>query len=64
MTDITRTIARYAAAQLREPSTWRGLIYMLTSFGVAFSPEQTAAIVAFGFAVAGLIAVFVPDSTN
>lgn len=57
-------MARYAAAQLREPSTWRGITYLLTSAGVALSPEQTAAIVSAGLALSGAIGVFVPDSTD
>lgn len=57
-----RRLRAYAITQLGEPSTWRGVTLLLTSLGVALSPEQTAAIVALGLAVAGVIAVFIPDA--
>lgn len=44
--------------RLKENSTWRGLVALLTAFGVTLSPEQTNAIVAAGLAVIGLINVF------
>lgn len=47
----------------REPSTWRGLIWLLTAAGVALSPDQQAAIVAGGMAFAGLLGAFLSDST-
>lgn len=46
---------------LREPSTWRGLTWILTAAGVALNPDQMAAITAAGMAVAGLIGAFVRD---
>ena len=48
--------------RLREPSTWRGLILMLTALGVKLEPQQIEAIVTFGLATVGAIGVFVPDS--
>jgi hypothetical protein len=47
--------------RMKEPSTWRGLIAILTACGVALTPEQTEAIVAGGLAVIGLIGVFTSD---
>jgi hypothetical protein len=47
----------------REPSTWRGLVWLLTAAGVALSPDQQAAIVTGGMALAGLLGAFLPDST-
>jgi hypothetical protein len=44
-----------------EPSTWRGAVGILTAFGLTISPEQSAAIVAFGLGLSGLIAVFNKD---
>lgn len=46
---------------LDEPSTWRGLVWVLTSFGVILSPDQKESIVATGMAVAGLIGMFTSD---
>jgi hypothetical protein len=44
-------------ARLREPSTWRGLIWLLTALGVSLRPEVWEQIIALGMAVAGLIGV-------
>ena len=54
----------YFLARLKEPSTWRGIIAVLTALGVTISPEQTEAIVAVGLSVMGLIGIFSPDKTN
>ncbi len=51
----------YIIARLKEASTWRGLIAIVTSFGIAISPELTAAIVATGLALMGLIGAIFPD---
>ena len=49
-------------SRLKEPSTWRGLIWILTVFGVLLTPEQTEAIVLAGMALAGLLGVFCSDT--
>ena len=46
---------------LTEPSTWRGLVWLLTAAGLAVSPDQQAAIAAAGMAIAGAIGAFFPD---
>ena len=46
---------------LTEPSTWRGLVWMLTAAGLAVSTDQQAAIAAAGMAIAGAIGAFFPD---
>lgn len=43
---------------LRQPSTWRGLIGIAAAFGVALSPEQSAAIVTVAVALVGVVEVF------
>ena len=43
---------------LRQPSTWRGIISLITVFGVVLSPEQTTAIITAGVALIGVIEVF------
>jgi hypothetical protein len=50
--------------QFRQASTWRGLIYCAAASGIVLSPEQMEAIVAAGMAIAGLIAVFLPDEVK
>ena len=47
---------------LTEPSTWRGLVWLLTAAGLAVSPDQQAAIAAAGMAIAGAIGAFLPDT--
>jgi hypothetical protein len=43
---------------LKETSTWRGMISIVTAFGVVLSPEQSEAIIAAGLALMGVINVF------
>ena len=52
----------YIMERLKEASTWRGIVALITAFGVALSPEQVEAIVAFGLALIGVIGVFTRDS--
>lgn len=49
---------KWILKRLHEPSTWRGVVTVVTGAGVVLSPEQMEAIVAAGLAVAGLINVF------
>lgn len=41
--------------RLNEPSTWRGLIGLLTAAGIMLSPELSSAIIAAGLGLVGLI---------
>jgi len=50
----------YVLARLKEASTWRGVVYMLTALGVTISPAAAEAIIAAGMAIAGAIGVFLP----
>ena len=51
----------YLLSRAKEPSTWRGLILILTAIGVPIAPALGDSIVAVGLAVAGLIGVATPD---
>lgn len=51
---MLKTILEYASQQ----STWKGLIGLTTALGVVLSPEQSAAIIAAGMALVGVINVF------
>lgn len=54
---------RFAKVQGTQPSTWRGVVWLISSLGIVFSPETSAAIIAAGAAVSGLIGVLAgPDS--
>jgi hypothetical protein len=48
--------------RMREPSTWRGFIMLLTALGVALDAVQTEAVIALGMALVGAVGVFLPDS--
>lgn len=47
--------------RLSEPSTWRGMILILTSVGVNIAPMMADAIIAAGVGVCGLIGVLTSD---
>lgn len=49
-------------ARLKEPTTWAGMVSLLTLAGVTLSPEQTNAIVTAGVALGGLILTFMKES--
>lgn len=53
---------KYAIDRAKEPSTWRGLLFVLTAVGITVSPDQQEAIVSVGMALAGLVGVFLPDA--
>jgi hypothetical protein len=63
-TDTRSKTLRFVLARLREASTYRGLMLILTGLGVALRPEVGEAIVAFGIAAAGLAGVLLPDSAE
>ena len=52
---------QYILDRAKEPSTWRGIIMLLTAIGVPIAPAMADAIVAAGLAIAGLIGVVSPD---
>ena len=51
----------YILARVKEPSSWRGLILLLTAIGVPVAPEMADAIVTIGLGIAGLVGVATPD---
>ena len=46
---------------LREPSTYRGLIWLATAAGIALSPEQQQVLITLGAAIAGAMGIFFTD---
>lgn len=48
----------YIMERLTEASTWRGLILILTSFGIGISPDLITPIITAGTGLAGLVGVF------
>ena len=51
----------YLIDRAREPSTWRGVVLLLTAIGVPIAPELSEAIVSAGLGIAGLIGVLTAD---
>jgi len=51
----------YLFERAKEPSTWRGVILVLTAIGVPIAPAMAEAIISVGLAVAGLVGVATPD---
>jgi len=51
----------YILERAKEPSSWRGLLLLLTAIGIPIAPELADAIIAVGLALAGLVGVATPD---
>ena len=49
--------AKYVLNQLKDPSTWRGIVMLATSVGLVTEPELANQIIVAGTGVAGLIGV-------
>ena len=58
MQELLRKRLLRIAALLGQPSTWRGLVVVMTGVGVGLKPEQSEAIMSGGLIAAGLIAIF------
>ena len=43
--------------RIKQESTWRGIILLLTAFGVQLAPELQEAIITVGLAIVGAINV-------
>lgn len=52
---------QYILDRAKEPSSWRGLMLLLTAAGVPLAPGMADAIISIGLAVAGLIGVASSD---
>ena len=52
---------QYLIDRLSEPSTWRGLIALVTALGVQLSPDFQAAIISAGLACIGLVNVVIKE---
>ena len=55
------TAVRFLAARAAEPSSWRGVIFILSSLGIVLKPEVASAIIAAGMGITGLISVLTAD---
>jgi hypothetical protein len=52
----------YVLERLKEPSTWRGIVLLLTAIGVPIAPGMADMIISAGLAVTGLIGAVTPDA--
>ena len=57
----TGRILCYLAARMREFSTWRDGIIILTALGYHFTPEQSQAVLTIGLLAAGVLGAAFPD---
>jgi len=55
-------VISYILERLKEPSTWRGIIWLVTAVGFALSEEEKQAIATAGMTLVGLIGVFTKDN--
>lgn len=51
----------YVIDRLKEASTWRGIVLLLTAVGVPIAPAMADMIISAGLAVAGLVGAITPD---
>ena len=51
------TIIKWAIEQLKQPSTWRGMVMLATSVGLVVEPQLADKIIVAGTGMAGLIGV-------
>lgn len=55
------SVLAYIVNRMKEPSTYAGLAALLGVVGVKMAPEAMQAIITVLTAIAGAVAVFVPD---
>lgn len=55
-------LMKYLIDRLSEPSTWRGIISLLTLAGIKFAPEQAESVVTAGISVYSAINIFRKES--
>lgn len=52
---------QYMLERLKEASTWRSIVYVLTAAGVPMAPGMAEYIVAAGMGIAGVIGILTKD---
>lgn len=57
-------IINYILSRLKEASTWRGIIALITGGWTTLNPEQIEAIIPIALAIVGAIGVFLPDKNK
>lgn len=59
-----QVLLEWVLARMAEPTTWRGIIGIISACGATISPEHAAAILAGGMGLAGFINVVMKDPKN
>jgi hypothetical protein len=54
---------KFILKRLREASTWRGIMALITATGIALNPEQIEALIIVGMGVMGALGAFFPDQS-
>lgn len=57
-------MSEYIKDRLKEPSTWRGIILLVTACGVPVAPQMGEAIITIGLALAGGVGVISSDKSK
>lgn len=52
-----KNAAKWIVDQLKQPSTWRGMVMLATSVGLVIEPQLADKIIVAGTGVAGLMGV-------
>ena len=52
---------QYFIDRFKEPSTWRGVVLVITAFVTALTPEQKEAIIAIGVFLSGALGIATKD---
>lgn len=55
---------KYILDRLDEPSTWKGIIALLATFGVSIHPELAQAIITAAVSVVGVIEILVNEKAK
>ena len=62
MITIPESVKTWALARLKEPSTWRGLVWCLTATGLVLDAHARDVIITLGIALAGVLGVVLRES--
>ena len=57
-----KSLIKKAIDHLKYPSTWNGLIALVTAAGVHVAPDLAGHVITVGVALAGLVSFFFSDS--
>ena len=53
---------KYILESLTQPSTWKGILGLVTAFGIVLEPQQATAIITAGLAVIAMVNIFISEN--